>query len=254
MATTSLNNEPISSPPRRRAGRSLSKSHPQRVSVSHGGTFADSSSLPTNVAASSQLNLVSSSSSPSPLHLYLPRTFRGPLTIHISSGNVGDHLRFSEGLEREVALIRESECGRGYFVGGLGLDDADRREERDGEEEEIRDGDSDAIFIHSDEKARSVNKDSTYRRHHPEHDCEMELGNPSETHAALRLADDDRASSVSLPSSLEEWYGDRIEILVGSGNVYLQFEDEDEDDDPFGVNRSSRKEIGFWKRLALLFS
>jgi hypothetical protein len=23
-----------------------------------------------------------------------------------------------------------------------------------------------------------------------------------------------------------EWYGDRIEILVGSGDVYLQFEDE----------------------------
>jgi hypothetical protein len=27
-----------------------------------------------------------------------------------------------------------------------------------------------------------------------------------------------------------EWYRDRIEILVGSGDVYLQFEDENDDD------------------------
>jgi hypothetical protein len=30
-----------------------------------------------------------------------------------------------------------------------------------------------------------------------------------------------------------EWYCDQIEILVGSGDVYFQFEDEKEKDNPF---------------------
>jgi hypothetical protein len=102
--------------PRRRTRRSLSKYRPQRVSVAsshgHGGTPTGgvSQTPSSSLTPPSQLNLASpssslssSSSSSSPLYLHLPRTFRGPLTIDISSGHIS--LRLSEGLEREVERV-----------------------------------------------------------------------------------------------------------------------------------------------------
>ena len=304
--TSPIINQPL---PRRRTRRSLSKHRPQRVSVassSHGGgitptaaSYAPSPSL----TPPSQLNLVApspSSSSSSPLYLHLPRTFRGPLTIHISSGHISDRLRISEGLEREIALIRESEFSRGYFVGGLGWDDnnnnnnnnnmdADSRKRvRDvgREEEEMGDGGNDVnnsgasggggidnrdqiVDVEKTKKIQQLgnNSNKNIMKHGQlvVDDSELSssssvLSSSSPYHSSLSSSS---SSSSSSPSPLSpawkggggggggEWYGDRIEILVGSGDVYLQFEDENEEDDPFFRNRSLKKEVGFWKRFFL---
>lgn len=71
--------------------------------------------------------------------------------------------------------------------------------------------------------------------------------------SSLSSSSSSSSSSTTLPGKKglaeeKKWYGDRIEILVGSGDVYLQFEDEHEVDDPF-CTRSLRKEVGFWKRF-----
>jgi hypothetical protein len=160
-------------------------------------------------------------------------------------------------LEREVALIRESEFSRGYFVGGLGLgdcccidddDDVDRKRKNlkgggDGRREM---GDDDVID--SGASNRIIEKTKKIRAVGNNDDSELSSSSSSSSSPASSPA-----SSLSSPAAWKleegaqggEWYGDRIEILVGSGDVYLQFEDED--DDPFFCSRGLKKEIGFWK-------
>ena len=284
-------NQPLA---RRRSRRSLSKYRHHRLSVasSHhghgsGGGIPTSASHPHAPFASlSQLNLSSSSSSfssstpppplQSPIYLHLPRTFRGPLTIHISSGHISERLRISEGLEREMALIRESEFSRGYFVGGLGRDDdnnMDKRKVYDGGEEE-EDGYVDLGAGGGGGAAGREQIEKTKKK-------KRQLGNNNNNNSNKNMAnsvDESELSSTSSVSSSSssstssspgtspalkgggiqgEWYGDRIEILVGSGDVYLQFEDEnnehDDEHDPFSRARGLKKrEVGFWKRFFLL--
>ncbi|KAF6756387.1 hypothetical protein DFP72DRAFT_1169002 [Ephemerocybe angulata] len=69
--------------------------------------------------------------SDSPIHLHLPLSFRGPITIMVhrvtEEGGVGAHVILSTGVQRQAVLLQETECGQVYFVGGL------RRDAEDGE-------------------------------------------------------------------------------------------------------------------------
>ena len=181
-----------------------------------------------------------------------------------------------------MALIRESEFSRGYFVGGLGSDnnnymDTERKRRRvqgDGRGEEgMEDG-----RRRNDINSWSSNGGGGRRGEqivNVEKTKKTQLGNSNNNNPNKNIVnsvDDSELSSSSVPSSSStssslsspspvsssssptawkgEWYGDRIEILVGSGDVYLQFEDEDEEnDDPFSRNRGLKKETGFWKKF-----
>jgi hypothetical protein len=165
-------------------------------------------------------------------------------------------------LEREVALIRESEFGRGYFVGGLRLDtglDMGRRVRGRGRgrgREEVMMGDGDVNTNTTTNNNRQLERETKPKNHHEDSESSTSSSSVS---SSLILSSTSRSTSTtattpspsspsSSPSS-KEWYGDRIEILVGCGDVYLQFEDEDEEmDDPF-CTRNLRKEVGFWKRF-----
>lgn len=144
-------------------------------------------------------------------------------------------------------MIRESEFGRGYFVGGLEWDgDMDVYGGPEKEVDEV---------AHSYKTRRSTNNDPIYHQsHNLRVDIEkIQTGRSNEAHAV----DDAESSSVSSASIISEdveWCGDRIEILVGSGDVYLQFEDEDEDeDDPFRTRSLRRRKGGFWKMFSKFF-
>ena len=194
-----------------------------------------------------------------------------------------------------MALIRESEFSRGYFVGGLGWDvDGDnnvgvdrKRSKRRGKDatkgEEGMGGSRGNDVVNTGATGGGINN----RDHIEKTKKTQQLGNNnSNPNKKNMIVDDSELSSSSsvpsssfIPSSSSSssssssvstttypawkgtgWYGDRIEILVGSGDVYLQFEDEDEEgNDPFYRARSlmdlkkkkKKKEVGFWKRFFL---
>ena len=142
--------------------------------------------------------------------------------------------------------MRESEFSRGYFVGGLGLgrDDVDDRMDGGGKTrkkrvQQILDDDDDGGEEMGDgddlEASGGGGRYNIERTMNPVDESEL-------------------SSSSSLPAACKglqgqgEWVGDRIEILVGSGDVYLQYEDENEEDHPFCRNTNTKKD-GFWKRV-----
>jgi hypothetical protein len=115
--------------------------------------------------------------------------------------------------------------------------DADMKRVQDGGEEEMGDINSEASSggggVNNRDQIGNIEK--------------TKLGN-NPIKKNMNQVDDSELSSSSVSSSSTsspasspaawkavqgEWYGDRIEIIVGSGDVYLQFEDENEDDDPF---------------------
>jgi len=53
----------------------------------------------------------------SDLTLSLPRTFHGPLSIHVQAGNLDEHIELSDALQKDCVLVREGRCARGLFVG-----------------------------------------------------------------------------------------------------------------------------------------
>jgi len=53
----------------------------------------------------------------SDLTLSLPRTFHGPLSIHVQAGNLDEHIELSDALQKDCVLVREGGCARGLFVG-----------------------------------------------------------------------------------------------------------------------------------------
>ena len=158
-----------------------------------------------------------------------------------------------------MALIRESEFSRGYFVGGLG-----RRDGEEDKEEEIEDGlGGNYIDLGASAGREQIGNAVKTKK-------KTQLGNNIKKNSVDESeSSSSSSSSSSVPSSplagsspvspsspaawkggvQGDWYGDRIEILVGSGDVYLQFEDENEDDDPFCRTRGLKKEVGFWKRF-----
>ncbi|KAF5349256.1 hypothetical protein D9756_009408 [Leucocoprinus leucothites] len=78
----------------------------------------------------------------SDLTLAIPRTFHGPLTIHVQVGNLDEHVELSDALMRECVLVKEGRRARGLFVGDFrkgfgaveGRDAEDDVEEGEGNE------------------------------------------------------------------------------------------------------------------------
>ena len=161
-------------------------------------------------------------------------------------------------------MIRESEFSRGYFVGGLGYNDNNmdtdrkRRVRYDGGEEEMGDGGGASgrrrrDHIEKTKKTQLGNNNPNKNIANPVDDSELSSSSVPSSSSTSSSSSSSPASSSSSPTAWKgvqgEWYGDRIEILVGSGDVYLQFEDENEDDDPFFRNRGLKKDVGFWKKF-----
>ncbi|KXN82738.1 Peptidyl-prolyl cis-trans isomerase A2 [Leucoagaricus sp. SymC.cos] len=55
------------------------------------------------------------------LTLQVPRSFTGPMTIHVQAGNLDEHIELSEEVKRKCVLVREGRCARGLFVGDFSV-------------------------------------------------------------------------------------------------------------------------------------
>jgi hypothetical protein len=130
--------------------------------------------------------------SQSPITLHLPRTFHGPLTIHVTPGNIDAHVRLSRELSKVAVILGESALSRGYFISSSGL-------------AEFGFDDDDVVFR---EEERDVDG----------------LGGwvVVEEPRVLRQRPGNCGG--------DEWYGDKVDVMVGDGKVYLQLVDEQ---DPF---------------------
>lgn len=53
--------------------------------------------------------------------MHLPHNFHGPLTVHITAGNIDAHVRLSKELSRVAAILSENSVSRGYFISSRGL-------------------------------------------------------------------------------------------------------------------------------------
>ena len=164
-------------------------------------------------------------------------------------------------------MIRESEFSRGYFVGGLGQDnnmDVDNRKKRvqvqdeGGEEEETggnvvnlgASGSGRGQIERKKKKAQLGNKNINKNIVNSIDESELSSSSVSSSSSSSGSSPGSSSSPAAWKGVQGEWYGDRIEILVGSGDVFLQFEDENEDDgDPFCRTRGMKKEVGFWKKF-----
>ncbi|KAJ2911882.1 hypothetical protein MD484_g8531, partial [Candolleomyces efflorescens] len=67
----------------------------------------------------------------SPVTLYLPRSFHGPINLKIQVGNIDHHLWVSPGVASVARMMSEDETSRGYFLGALPdiLDEEDSEDE-----------------------------------------------------------------------------------------------------------------------------
>lgn len=157
--------------------------------------------------------------------LHLPRSFKGPLTVHVAAGNIDDHVRLSKAVSDAAVVLSEGAFSRGYYLGGIsstGEDDTgDDEDEADAGgffasqlSHATRDEQRRAPLADDDGRIDRALEEGIYResRNHPDGDDPDEEG---------------------------EWSGDKADVVVGEGKVYLQFLEEE---DPFG--RQGR----FWRK------
>jgi hypothetical protein len=142
----------------------------------------------------------------------LPHNLHGPLTVHIAAGNIDAHVRLSKELSRVAAILSENSVSRGYFISSRGLTEFSGRSQFGEDLEVVMEGEDGWVMVEGRD---------------PSHGA-VNNGQPS-----LSMPRGDRE---------DEWYGDKIDVFVGDGKVYLQFLDEP---DPFG--RHNR----FWQTLAV---
>ncbi|PPQ87949.1 hypothetical protein CVT25_001134 [Psilocybe cyanescens] len=155
------------------------------------------------------------------LTLHLPQTFRGPLTIHVAAGNIDEHVRLSKAVASSAVVLSESAFSRGFYLGGLSSEDEDPGDDNDPEDDAgglfpSHMGGSGVEGVERDARRRPSDADPADEEIYPNADPEE---------------DDDT-----------EWQGDKVDVVVGDGKVYLQFIEEE---DPFG------KKGRFWKNLFL---
>jgi hypothetical protein len=75
------------------------------------------------------------------MEIQIPRSYRGPITIHVASGNLDEHIVFSREVKERSVVLREGRFARGCFVGRQEFEGVEE-EEVEGEEEcEVGDGD-----------------------------------------------------------------------------------------------------------------
>lgn len=162
----------------------------------------------------------------SPVTLQLPRTFRGPLTVHVAAGDLDDHIHLSRELAETAMVLAESAFSRGYFIGQL-VSWGERGE----------DVGDDWVLV--DDGGRSLNGISRGAFNQNGKNCHIRRKSEDEAMRGYSVAGlaggPDRHDD-------EEWSGDKVDVVVGNGKVYLQFLDEE---DPFG------KEGGFWHKIGL---
>uniref|UniRef100_A0A8H8CG51 Uncharacterized protein n=1 Tax=Psilocybe cubensis TaxID=181762 RepID=A0A8H8CG51_PSICU len=163
------------------------------------------------------------------LTLHLPTSFRGPLTVHVAAGNIDEHVRVSRGVSAAAVVLAESAGMRGFYVGGEGegvvmsgggvvVGDQSAISYR--RVVDADPGDNDAAGY-----ANLVPSGTDDQGEEGEEEGDGEVDNEEEE-------DDENA----------EWLGDKVDVVVGDGKVYLQFVGEE---DPFGHRR------GFWRTLLL---
>ena len=154
-----------------------------------------------------------------------------------------------------MALIRESEFSRGYFVGGLELGDCfggggGYDDEDDGDDDGKKVGDGGGGNASDNNNNIIEKREKKMRVGNPDDDSELSSSSSSPPSSSSSSSPASSPAAWKLEEGGREWYGDRIEILVGSGDVYLQFEDEDENPFFCGANnlkKDSEVVVGFWK-------
>ena len=149
--------------------------------------------------------------SKSPVFLHLPRTLHGPLTIHVATGNIDEHVHLSKELSSIAVILSESALSRGYFVSSRGLAEFG----------------FDFGFADLDDEDGWVLVEGPEAR-----------GGATDTDVGYNFI----ARGRSRTGKDGGWYGDKVDVVVGDGKVYLQFIDEE---DPFG------RQKGFWQSLGL---
>ncbi|TFK23529.1 hypothetical protein FA15DRAFT_670451 [Coprinopsis marcescibilis] len=137
--------------------------------------------------------------SDSPLTLYLPRSFYGPLTINIKTGNIDNHVWLSPCVQSVARTITEDSTSRGYFLGDLpDIEEEGSEEERDA---------TDAI---DEEDAGETPPPAPHRSEHRKHRSLLKK----------------RGSGRGGAEDSSEWIGDKAEVHVENGKVRILFDDE----------------------------
>lgn len=120
-------------------------------------------------------------------------------------------------------VLAESAFSRGYFIGQLAS--WGERGENTGDD-----------WVLVDDGGRSPNGREAFDQNGKKYHIQRESGNEAMRGSVAGLAGGPDKHED------EEWSGDKVDVVVGNGKVYLQFLDEE---DPFG------KEGGFWHKIGL---
>ncbi|EKM75856.1 hypothetical protein AGABI1DRAFT_116174, partial [Agaricus bisporus var. burnettii JB137-S8] len=59
------------------------------------------------------------------MEIHIPRSYNGPITIHVATGNLDEHILFSREVKERSVVLREGRFARGCFIGRQGFDDDD---------------------------------------------------------------------------------------------------------------------------------
>lgn len=211
----------------------------------------------------------------SPIHLSLPNTFRGALVVRVSAGNIDAHLTLSDKLRASAVVLSEKGGVRGFYVGGLesladqsGLGTSNQQPDSgftaDSEDQPVMEyvvsqdpcdfdnndappesSDFQHVVLESDRDDNiddDDNNNSASSTSGPDSDSDADPGTSGPFGRKVHIRNNvyDQTNNLKAKDDSEAWQGDRLEVVVGDGHVWLQFEDEQ---DPFGLRD------GFWTRL-----
>ncbi|KAF9555540.1 hypothetical protein CPC08DRAFT_711947 [Agrocybe pediades] len=181
------------------------------------------------------------------ISLHLPRTFHGPLTVHVLAGDIDQHVHLSSGISEAAALLSEDAFSRTYFIGDL-------------DSEGLADSDFEMVStpaLEEDLYKETISVFSPWQ--------DFQSGNASSSSPETRASSSTfgattrttspgldsptshiQANQCAVPKPTEQdnnnntWRGDKIDVVVGRGHIRLQFADESE---PFG------RKLTFWKSI-----
>ncbi|KAJ3509838.1 hypothetical protein NLJ89_g5001 [Agrocybe chaxingu] len=177
----------------------------------------------------------------SPVKLHLPRTFHGPLAIHVAAGDVDTRVFLSQELSEAAVVLSETAFYRAYFVGGLAsfrdtedISDGWELIEEIEEDEEGRCDEPTADLVEPLSQGDSGANDIDCGGHH---EATVSTNATTLTHKVSEAR-----KHADYENCEQEWFGDKMEIFVGDGKVYLQYLDEV---DPFGRAKGFWRHVGF---------
>ncbi|EFI26732.1 hypothetical protein CC1G_15656 [Coprinopsis cinerea okayama7 len=152
--------------------------------------------------------------SSSPITLYLPRSFRGPLTVHVATGKLDRHLWLSPGITSVSRVMDEDMLRRGYFLGYV-PDVEEEIEDIIEEGEELRDGDG----VGPGEVGFGQGQGQGQGQMRPVHHRRGSSRNTSSSTAG-------GGSAAGAAAEECQWLGDKVELDVEDGMIRILFEDE----------------------------